>query len=91
MAKHHGWRRCDEDGCDIQCTPMNFVDVDSKRYCLTCWVKKNNPTHPELEQIEEKVKAEVEVWRCQKHTRDENGLPNGPKSVRLQGNRVQNP
>ena len=70
---------------------MNFVDFESKRYCLWCWVKKNNPNHPELDQIEEKVRAEVEVWRCQKFTRDENGLPNGPESVRTQGNRVHNP
>ncbi len=50
-----------------------------------------NPDHPELEAIRAKVEEEVEVWRCQKHTRDENGLPDGPKSVRTQGNRVSNP
>ena len=62
---------------------MNFVDVDRERYCLGCWTKKSNPEHPEIEQIVEKVEAEVEVWRCQKHTRDENGLPDGPKSCLL--------
>ncbi|GIS43723.1 MAG: hypothetical protein Ct9H90mP16_07930 [Candidatus Poseidoniales archaeon] len=39
---------------------MNFVDVDSERYCLGCWTKKSNPEHPEIEQIVEKVEAEVE-------------------------------
>lgn len=89
MAKHHAWRRCVV--CDVQCTPMNFVDVDRERYCLGCWTKKSNPEHPDIEQIVDKVEAEVEVWRCQKRTRDENGLPDGPKSVRSQGNRVHNP
>ena len=47
--------------------------------------------HPQMDAIIEKVEAEVEVWRCQKHTRDEYALPDGPKSVRSQGNRVNNP
>jgi len=89
MAKHHAWRTCVD--CGIRCTPMNFVDVDSKRICLACWTEKNNPDHPEIEAIVEKVEAEVEVWRCQKFTRDENGLPSGPKSTRSQGKRVNNP
>jgi len=70
---------------------MNFVDVKSERVCLACWTSRVNPEHPEMEAIIEKVEAEVEVWRCQKLTRNENGLPEGPKSVRTQGNRVNNP
>ena len=89
MAKHHTWRKCAD--CGIQCTPMNFVDVDKERFCLACWTARVNPEHPEMKAIIEKVEAEVEVWRCQKHTRDEYALPDGPKSVRAQGNRVNNP
>ena len=70
---------------------MNFVDVEGDRICLACWTARTNPEHPDMEAIIEKVEAEVEVWRCQKYTRDENGLPNGPKSVRTQGNRTNNP
>ena len=86
MAKFHTWRKCVV--CKIQCTPLNFVDVDEGRTCIACWTERMNPDHPELEAIRARVEAEVEVWRCQKHTRDENGLPDGPKSVRSQGNRV---
>ena len=89
MAKHHAWRKCVD--CGIQCTPMNFVDVDKERICLACWTARVNPEHPEMEAIIEKVEAEVEVWRCQKHTLDDYALPDGPKSVRSQGNRVDNP
>ena len=70
---------------------MNFVDVDSERFCLACWTSRVNPEHPDMEAIIEKVEAEVQVWRCQKQTRDENGLADGPKSDRSQGNRVSNP
>lgn len=80
MARHHGYRRCVE--CGIRCTPMNFVDVDAGRTCLACWTARQNPDHPEMEAIIEKVEAEVKIWRCQKHTRDENGLPTGPLSYR---------
>lgn len=89
MAQHHAWRTCVE--CDIRCTPMNFVDVDGKRVCLACYTARVNPEHPEMEAIIERVENEVAVWRCQKHTRDENGLPNGPQSVRTEGGRVRNP
>ncbi len=89
MAKHHAWRNCAD--CGIQCTPMNFVDVDRERFCLACWTARVNPEHPQMDAIIEKVEAEVEVWRCQKHTQDEYALPDGPKSVRAQGNRVNNP
>ena len=89
MAKHHGWRNCVD--CGIQCTPLNFVDVDSKRTCLACYTARVNPGHPEMEAIIERVEAEVEVWRCKKQNRNENGLPNGPSSVRSEGNRVRNP
>ena len=89
MAKHHGWRKCTD--CGIQCTPMNFVDVDSKRICLACWTARKNPEPPEMEAIIERVEAEVEVWRCQKNSRADYPLPDGPKSVRKEGNRVRNP
>ena len=77
------------EGCE-DCGSTDH-DVNSERICLACWTARVNPDHPEMEAIIEKVEAEVEVWRCQKHTRDENGLPDGPKSVRSQGNRTNNP
>ena len=80
MARFHTLRKCVV--CGIQCTPLNFVDVDEGRTCLACWTERVNPDHPDLDDIRARVQDEVKVWRCQKHTRDEYGLPDGPKSVR---------
>jgi len=80
MPKFHGLRNCVT--CGIACTPMNYLDNDGKRYCVACWTEKNNPEHPDLEELREKVNNAVGIWKCAKWTREEGPLPKGPQSVR---------
>ena len=47
-----------------------------------CYVEKNNPKHPDLEEIREKVEVSEKEWKCAKWTREEGPLPLGPKSVK---------
>jgi hypothetical protein len=68
--------------CKVDCTPGNFIDFESKRYCTACWIQSNNPDHPELEQIREQVKDAAEQWKCLRWSREEGPLPDGPKPVR---------
>lgn len=82
MPKFHGLRNCVT--CGIPCTPMNYVDYQGKRYCIACWTEKTNPDHPDLEEMRQKVKDAVEVWKCAKWTREEGPLPQGPLSVRTE-------
>ena len=82
MPKFHGLRNCVT--CGIPCTPMNYVDYKGKRYCTACWTEKNNPDHPDLEEMRQKVKDAVDVWKCAKWTREEGPLPKGPQSVRTE-------
>ena len=79
MPKFHGLRNCVT--CDVYCTPMNYVDNKGKRYCIACWTEENNPNHPELQALRQKVTEAVEIWKCAKWTREEGPLPVGPKSV----------
>ena len=80
MAKFHGFRHCVT--CKVDCTPGNFVDFERKRYCTACWIERNNPEHPDLEDVRRKVNETAEIWKCAKWTREEGPLPNGPKSSR---------
>ncbi|MCS5530220.1 MAG: hypothetical protein NZ732_05760 [Candidatus Poseidoniales archaeon] len=80
MAKFHGFRSCVT--CKVNCTPGNFVDFKSKRYCTACWIGEHNPEHPELELIRQQVIDSVEEWKCAKWSREEGPLPDGPKPAR---------
>ena len=64
MAKFHGFRSCVT--CKVNCTPGNFVDFESKRYCTACWIGEHNPEHPELELIRQQVIDSAEEWKCAK-------------------------
>jgi len=61
---------------------MNYLDNNGKRYCVACWTEQNNPEHPDLEELREKVNNAVGIWKCAKWTREEGPLPKGPQSVR---------
>ena len=61
---------------------MNYVDNKGKRVCIACWTEENNPDHPELEALRQKVTDAVEIWKCAKWTREEGPLPVGPQSVK---------
>ena len=80
MAKFHGFRSCVT--CKVNCTPGNFVDFESKRYCTACWIGEHNPEHPELELIRQQVIDSVEERKCAKWSREEGPLPDGPKPAR---------
>ncbi|MEC8874448.1 MAG: hypothetical protein VX502_03570 [Candidatus Thermoplasmatota archaeon] len=80
MAKFRGFGVCTE--CSVACTPGNFLVHDSKRYCTACWIEINNPSHPELQEIREKVTSAAEEWRCTKWSREEGPLPLGPQPHR---------
>tara|TARA_B100000959_G_scaffold263423_1_gene302818 strand:+ start:3508 stop:3780 length:273 start_codon:yes stop_codon:yes gene_type:complete len=78
MSKFHGFGFCRD--CSVACTSGNFLDYQSKRYCIACWVQRRNPEHPEIEELREKVKAAAKEWKCAKWTREEGPLPLGPKA-----------
>ena len=80
MAKIHGFGSC--SNCGVPCTPGNFLSHEKKRFCTACWVSKNNPDHPEISQIREKVDAAAEEWKCAKWSREDYHLPKGPKPHR---------
>ena len=61
---------------------MNYVDYKGKRYSVACWTEKNNPDHPEIEALHQKMIEAVEIWKCAKWTREEGPLPVGPQSVK---------
>ena len=79
MAKYYGYRKCSH--CEIVCTPGNYLDYNNKRYCTACWIQHENPGHPDLEAIREKVQNAVSTWKLAKYSRDEYHLPVGPKSI----------
>ena len=79
MAKYYGYRNCSH--CGIVCTPGNYLDYNGKRYCTACWIQHENPDHPDLEAIREKVQNAVKVWKLAKYSKDEYHLPVGPKSL----------
>ena len=64
----------------MACTSGNFLDYQSKRYCIACWVQRRNTEHPEIEELREKVKAAAKEWKCANWTREEGPLPLGPKA-----------
>jgi len=68
--------------CKIDCTPGNFVDYESKRYCTACWIQSNNPDHPDIEQVRKQVNEATELWKCAKWSREEGPLPDGPRPSR---------
>jgi len=80
MAKFHGFGSCVQ--CSVACTPGNFLDHEHKRFCTACWVERNNPGHPDLDQIRQKVTSAVEEWKCTKWSREEGPLPLGPQPHR---------
>ncbi|HIG33694.1 MAG TPA: hypothetical protein EYQ11_02270 [Candidatus Poseidoniales archaeon] len=80
MPKFYGFGTCAE--CGIACTSGNFLNHESRRYCTACWVEKNNPEHPDLKEIREKVVSAVEEWKCTKWTREQGPLPLGPMPVK---------
>ena len=80
MPKYYGFGSCIV--CSIACTSGNFLIHDGKRYCTGCWIEKNNPDHPNKEEVMEKVQASVKEWKCAKWTREEGPLPLGPMSVK---------
>ena len=80
MPKFYGFGKCDV--CSVPCTSGNFLIHETKRFCTACWIEENNPEHPDLEEIREKVEAAVGEWKCAKWTREEGPLPNGPRSSR---------
>ena len=80
MAKFHGFRSCIT--CKVNCTPGNFVDFESKRYCTACWIGEHNPEHPELELIRQQVIDAAEEGQGAKWSREEGPLPEGPKPAR---------
>ena len=79
MAKYYGYRNCSH--CEIVCTPGNYLDYDSKRYCTACWIQHENPDHPDLDAIREKVKHAVTTWKLAKYSREEYHLHVGTKSI----------
>ena len=80
MPKFYGFGKCDV--CGIPCTSGNFLSHEGKRFCTSCWIEKNNPEHPDLEEIRKKVEAAVEEWKCAKWTREQGPLPLGPRPVK---------
>jgi len=80
MAKFYGFRHCVT--CKVDCTPGNFVDYESKRYCTACWIQSNNPDHPDIEQVRKQVNEAAELWKCTKWSREEGPLPDGPRPSR---------
>ncbi len=80
MPKYYGFGSCSK--CGVSCTSGNFLIHEKKRYCTACWLKKNNPEHPDIEILREKVVSAVEEWKCAKWTREEGPLPLGPMSVK---------
>jgi len=80
MGRFHGFRACVT--CNIPCTPLNFVDLERKRYCLACFTEMSNPEHPELEEIRKKCEDAVSEWKCIKWNRSEYKLPSGPLPAR---------
>jgi|TARA_B100000953_G_scaffold9303_1_gene8272 hypothetical protein len=80
MAKFYGFRHCVT--CKVDCTPGNFVDYESKRYCTACWIQSNNPDHPDIEEVRKQVNAAAELWKCAKWSREEGPLPDGPRPSR---------
>ncbi|RAH06586.1 MAG: hypothetical protein CMA00_001940 [Methanobacteriota archaeon] len=80
MPKFYGFGSC--SACGIACTPGNFLDHQGKRFCTYCWIERENPEHPELKAIREKVESAVEEWKCAKWSRDEGPLPLGPRPVK---------
>jgi len=63
---------------------MNYLDYDGKRYCIACWTEQNNPDHPNLEDMKQKMNDAIGVWKCAKWTREEGPLPEGPMPVRTE-------
>jgi len=80
MPKFYGFGTCTD--CDIACTSGNFLCHEGQRYCTACWVEKNNPEHPDLNGIREKVELSAKEWRCAKWTREQGPLPLGPMPVK---------
>ncbi len=80
MPKFYGFGSCTD--CGIACTPGNFLDHERRRFCTACWVERENPGHPELQEIRKKVEAAVEEWKCAKWSREEGPLPMGPRPVK---------
>ena len=60
MPKFYGFGKCDV--CGIPCTSGNFLSHEGKRFCTACWIEKNNPEPPDLEEIRKKVEVAVEEW-----------------------------
>ena len=79
MAKYYGYGNCSQ--CGIICTPGNYLDYKGKRFCTACWIENENPAHPDLEAIKQKVENAVSVWKLAKYSKDEYHLPVGPKSI----------
>jgi hypothetical protein len=79
MAKYYGYGKCSY--CEIVCTPGNYLDYKGKRYCTACWIQQENPDHPDLDAIREKVQNAVTFWKLAKYSPDEYHLPVGPKSI----------
>ena len=80
MPKFYGFGSCIT--CGIACTSGNFLDHQKKRFCTACWIEKENPEHPDLNEIRENVEAAADEWKCAKWTREEGPLPMGPKPVK---------
>ena len=80
MPKYYGFGSCNT--CGIACTSGNFLYHQKKRFCTACWIEKENPEHPDLNEIRENVDAAADEWKCAKWTREEGPLPMGPKSVK---------
>ena len=80
MPKFYGFGKCDV--CGIPCTSGNFLSHEGKRFCTACWIEKNNPEHPDLEEIRKKVEVAVEECKCAKWTREQGPLPLGPRPVK---------
>ena len=80
MPKFYGFGKCDV--CGIPCTSGNFLSHEGKRFCTACWIEKNNPEHPDLEEIRKKVEVAVEEWKCAKWTHEQGPLPLGPRPVK---------
>jgi len=80
MPRFYGFGSCCV--CGISCTSGNFLDFEGERYCTACWIERENPKHPDLEEIRGKVEDTEKEWKCAKWTREEGPLPLGPKSVK---------